>query len=77
MEVEKATIKNYKAVEIAVHCIYEMTFYGWDPKKIDEVKVDLKERCDELDKWIEEGTLDEHTITMDELFDELELKKDK
>ena len=72
VEVEKDTIKNYKAAEIAVHCIYEMTFYGWVPEEIKDQADELNRRSDEVDQWIKEGTLDEHCVSWEDIKKDLE-----
>jgi hypothetical protein len=41
MEVDQKTLKKYSKSSIIANCIYEMTFYGFDQKKI-------KKKMDEL-----------------------------
>ena len=48
------------------HILWEMTFFGFDNESRKEVLDDLNERSKEIDKWIEEGTLDEHTVSMED-----------
>ena len=55
--------------DILCHIIWEMTFMGWFDEDRKLIKDDLDERTTEIDKWIEEGTIDEHTTTLDEIKD--------
>lgn len=47
MEVDQATLEEYNDLEIISHCLYEMTFYGFDQKtikkEIDETEIRIKE----------------------------------
>ena len=42
MQIDSGTIGAYTPVEIVVHCLWEMTFYGFDQKTI-ETELDLIE----------------------------------
>ena len=50
--------------KILAHIIWEMTFYGFTDEDRYRVKKDLSDRSDDVDKWIEEGTLDDHTCSL-------------
>ena len=58
--------------ELLTHILWEMSFYGWFDEQRKEILDDITKRKDEVDKWIEEGTLDEHTFTMEEVKKRLE-----
>ena len=55
--------------ELLCHILWEMSFMGWYDNDRLEVKEDLNNRSAEVDKWIEEGTLEEHCISTEELME--------
>ncbi|MCD4708793.1 MAG: hypothetical protein K8S62_13755 [Candidatus Sabulitectum sp.] len=54
MEIDTRSLKNYTESEILAHCIWEMTFYGFDQTHIREQKAELYRRVEELDNMTEE-----------------------
>lgn len=54
MEIDSESLKNYSESEILAHCIWEMTFYGFDQTHIREQKAELDRRAEELDNMTEE-----------------------
>ena len=53
MEIDKKTLRNYKKVNILAHCLWEMTFSGFDEKDIRNKKRMLKRRLKQVDSLIE------------------------
>ncbi len=69
MQISKSTLRDFNELEIISHCLYEMTFMGYDEKEIQEELSSLKDTVDEiqnldedekklklksLDDWMEE-----------------------
>jgi hypothetical protein len=69
--IAKETLKKYKKADIVTHCIYDMTFYGWTEEETQKQAKELQERIDDMERWREEGTLDDHCVTFEELKKEL------
>ena len=63
MEIEADPIFNDE--DIIMHVMWEMTFMGFTEETIQEEMDIIDSRKAELDKWTEEGTLDEHTTSFD------------
>ena len=56
MSIEDETLTNYNPLDILVHCIWDMTFYGWNDEAIQKVIdqcTDAKEECESF-KTMEE-----------------------
>lgn len=53
MEVDSATHQKYAYPEILAHCLWEMTFMGFDQDSIREEKQELERRGDELKNMTE------------------------
>lgn len=66
-EIDEQTLLDYHRNDIISHCLYEMTFFGFNNDTILNTKNDLNGRVEELDKWEKEGTLDQHTSTMEQV----------
>ncbi len=50
MDIDDVTIKNYKNYKIISHCLWEMTFYGFDQHTILQHTEELKKREEEEKK---------------------------
>lgn len=74
MDLAPETIKNFTELEIIAHCLFEMTFVGYDEEKI-------MDQFDEINKSIEkykrltEEQKKEQTISLEELKKELKQKR--
>ena len=48
MEIEPATLRNYPAIEIAAHCLWEMTFMGFSVDEIRTKREAIARQVDEI-----------------------------
>jgi hypothetical protein len=76
MEIESATHQHYAYPEIVAHCLWEVTFMGFDQATIREEKQELQRRVDELKNMTEEERK-EKLIPMDEALRGMEEGKDE
>ncbi len=54
MELDPSTLQAYSGPDIIAHCLWEMTFFGFDQKTIKEHREELKRRTTELDNMTED-----------------------
>lgn len=54
MSIDMDTLKQFTASQIVAHCLWEMTFHGFDRYQIKEVADELKRRIEEIDAMTEE-----------------------
>jgi len=54
MEIDKYTVQKYSNPDIVAHCLWEMTFFGYDKNSIQEQKDELDRRVKELENMSEE-----------------------
>jgi len=71
MEVNEDSLKEFSEIEIACHCLYEMTFMGFTEEKIQEFKKELDRRVEEIDN----GTA--KLIPMEEVMAHIDELKEK
>ena len=76
MGIAPEIIKNFTEPEIIAHCLYEMTFIGFEEEEIKEQFKLLKYEMEEFDKMTDEEKK-ENTITLEELEKKLNKKGDK
>lgn len=57
----------YNELDTLCHILWEITWAGYSNQEIKSELDELKERSDEIDRWEKEGTLDEHTVSWDEV----------
>lgn len=69
MDIEKLTLKNYSTVDIVAHCLWEMTFCGFDQKTIRDNMNELKRRADEIKNMTKEERK-ENFISWDDIKDD-------
>jgi len=74
MSMAPETLKNFSELEIIAHCLYEMTFIGYDEEEIQEELKSLERTIEEL-KNLTEGERKEKTISLDEFKRRLDEKK--
>ena len=54
MEIDPDSANKYSELEIIAHCLYEMTFFGFDEESIKKQCDELKRSADEIDNMTEE-----------------------
>ncbi len=69
MDIDKNTLQDFTELEIIAHCLYEMTFMGFEEEEIQAEMDKLKGIADEYKNMSEEEKK-ENTISLDDLFDE-------
>ena len=69
-------LKELSIDELVCHILWEMSFYGNDESKQEHLE-EIKRRMEELEKWREEGTLDQHTFTMEEVKERINERRGK
>ncbi len=69
MDIDKNTLQDFTELEIIAHCLYEMTFMGFEEEEIQSEMDKLKGIADEYKNMSEEEKK-ENTISLDDLFDE-------
>ncbi|RLD44046.1 MAG: hypothetical protein DRI89_03750 [Bacteroidetes bacterium] len=69
MDIEKNILQDFTELEIIVHCLYEMTFMGFDEEEIQAEMDKLNSISDEYKNMSDEEKK-ENTISLDDLFDE-------
>jgi len=74
MEVDTATHQKYAYPEILAHCLWEMTFMGFDQDTIREEKQELERRAAELKSMTEEERK-QKLIPLQEMTKRLEKRK--
>lgn len=66
MKITSETLRHFSETEIMAHCLYEMTFTGFDEEKIQEERKALEKQIEELNSLTEEER-EQRTFSMDEL----------
>lgn len=59
MEVRSAPELELSDADMLANILYEMSFYGWEQDEIGDIKDEIVERKEEVDRMIEEGRIDE------------------
>lgn len=54
MSIEEVTLQNYQNHEIVAHCLWEMTFYGYDPVTTKQHEDEINRRAEEVKNMTEE-----------------------
>lgn len=54
MELDPSTLDAYSGHDIVAHCLWEMTFFGFDQETIKEQRDELRRRARELDNMTED-----------------------
>ena len=71
MEIATESLQNFNELEIIAHCIYEMTFVGFEEEEIQE-KIQNIEAETEKYKNMTEEERKENTTSLDDLFKDLD-----
>ncbi len=66
MGIDSGSLGNYTMPQIAAHCMWDMTFHGFDQSQIQEQREELKRRVDDLDSMTEQDKR-EKLIPMDQM----------
>jgi len=74
MTICEDNLNNMNPKDIICHCIFEMTFCGFNEEEIGEQWKVIEERKNDVDKWIADGTIDQHTVSWEDIKQELEEK---
>lgn len=73
MDLATETTKNFSDLEIVAHCLYEMTFVGYEEEEIQEQYDTIKKEIEEYKNLTEEEKR-EQTTSLDELMKQLKEK---
>lgn len=71
MTINKVTLAEFNELEIISHCLYEMTFIGYDEKEIQEQFSEINNSIDEYKNMTDEEK-QKNTISLEEFLKELE-----
>jgi len=71
MEVATESLQNFNELEIIAHCLYEMTFIGFEEEEIQEKIQNIKAEAEKYKNMTEEERK-ENTISLDVLFKDLD-----
>lgn len=71
MELAPETIRHFNELEIIAHCLYEMTFCGYEQEDIQEQFDSIQKTADEY-KNLSEEEKNEKTISLDDFLRSLE-----
>ena len=74
MDLDTETIKKFSELEIIAHCLYEMTFIGYDEEEIQEERNSIEKTIEEY-KNLSENEKKQKTISLDELIKRLDKEK--
>jgi hypothetical protein len=71
MSIDEDTLKEFTKEEIVTHCLWEMTFCGYDQEDIQEQMNELQDRVKEIENMSEEE-LKENTLSLDDIKERLD-----
>lgn len=71
MEIAAESLQNFNELEIIAHCLYEMTFIGFEEEEIQEKIQNIEAEAEKYKNMTEEERK-ENTISLDELFKDLD-----
>ncbi len=75
MDLSQETIENFTELEIIAHCLWEMTFVGFDEVYIQNELIGLQKSIDEYENMTDEEKKRSYK-SIDELFKELDIDND-
>lgn len=75
MPISKESIGNFTEIEILAHCLWEMTFCGFDNESIQEFNDKLDDEMDELESLTEDEIKEKYS-TFDEIKEKYNYPKD-
>lgn len=53
MDIDLQTLQDYTAAQVAAHCLWEMTFYGYEESQVQAERDELQRRVDALEAMTE------------------------
>lgn len=71
MTIDRDTLKEFNQLEIISHCLYEMTFMGYDEETIQQYLADMEKSVEDFKNMTEEEKR-ANTKSLDDLLKELE-----
>ena len=71
MDIDKNTLQDFTELEIIAHCLYEMTFMGFEEEEI-QAEIDKLKNIAAEYKNMSEEEKKENTISLDDLFEDLD-----
>ena len=75
MELAPETIENFNELEIIAHCLYEMTFCGYDQDEIQAQLASINSTAEEYQNLSEEEK-EQQTISLEDFLKELDKKSE-
>ena len=75
MNIAPETLENFNDLEIVAHCLYEMTFCGYEQDEIQEQFASIKKSVDDY-KHLTEEEKKQQTISLEDLKKKLDAKGD-
>ena len=72
MTIDELTLKNFNELEIISHCLFEMTFMGYDEQTITKEMSELEKRIGDFEKMTPEERK-KNTISWEELKKQLDI----
>ena len=76
MRIDAGTVDEFAAPQIAAHCLWDLTFHGFEQWQVQETMDEIKRRVDEIDAMTEEERK-EKLIPMEEVMRKLESPEKK
>jgi len=71
MEIASESLQDFNELEIIAHCIYEMTFVGFEEEEIQEKIQDIEAEAEKYKNMTEEERKD-NTTSLDDFFKDLD-----
>lgn len=69
MDIDEKTSQNFSELEIIAHCLYEMTFIGFEEEEMNKIEKDVEEY-----KNMTEEEKEKSTTSLDELLKDIGIK---
>ncbi|NND61350.1 MAG: hypothetical protein HKN49_13915 [Gammaproteobacteria bacterium] len=75
MEIDASTLDKFDSSEIAAHCIWDMTFHGFEQGQVQSTLAEIMHRADEIDAMSEEER-EKHLVPADKVLSKLGKNQD-
>jgi len=75
MQINPATLEEFSQPDIAAHCLWEMTFHGFEESDVEETRAEIEQRAAEVDAMTEEER-EKFLIPAEEVFKDHKSKRD-
>jgi hypothetical protein len=66
-EIDDQIPYKHTVEELFCHILWEMSFMGWFDEERQTFIDSLNSQCEDIERWKEEGTIDEHTTAIDDI----------